>query len=964
MRHITFILLFVSLSVSAQIKEKLRAHYSFEESSTAFVDSINSHDATIYGSVTNGSTSVKLGDYGDFPGSSGNYAELDTISLNNKTFTISAWVYIATAQGNRAVIGRWYGQTMIATNSGGTQWNLQLNTQTWSTSAMPVTTGAWKHLVWTYDGNAASNNVRFYINGSNVFSANFTEAINNNGQNWQIGSNGNNSYNFLGKIDELSIWDRTLSSTEVDSIYNTDSPSYPYQWTPTSSPASQPTSSLKAFLNGSEVLFWSTTETDTVYAYKGGFVAPVAPPTFTGGDYYLSNHADSTYRTTADLEALISQLEAGDTVMLEKGSVFYEAELDFNSVSGTESNPIVFMAYGTGADPIISGNKNLTGGFSSSGNIWTNTNVGYTKSTNVNNPSALLINETFYPVAKYPDNSPYLASETESSSTYFDDFPNDMGWTQNEIVGAQVVARVQNWRWFNETITANNGSNLTFTSFPASTLYDGEWDIYETHYFLQNHDEFLSRSGEWTYDNNSLKIYHTADVNSMDVEMSVVDILVDITNSDYIYFNDIEFRGANQILVNLQGTGGGSCDYVTFDGCTFSYANVGIDMDYANNCDITNSTFEYIHLNGITMEQCGATEIEDNAFRYITVYPGMENVYDNWSSAIFAEKSNGELYIQYNTFDTIFQAFQTHDHNNSLGGWHFNYNTVNSYGWWRSDGGAWYANGDFYSNVTKELKHNIILNVVNSADTDNSKTSNNIQVYTHAFYSDLNNRNIAIDSNLVVNSNAAFYSNRAQNIKFRGNNVYDAAYHVSDQTGAAIVLDQVAFDGWYVTQDDTITGNLIVSADDSNDLMIMYQYKDDCVGMGGASQFDDDCTIDWGTMVINSNKYYDPFNYSGDGADIVRYMHYYNNAGSYNLSEWTALTGKDASSSYNTLAWNIDSVSVDSDDFVKYVYNATKATAYVEIGDTATYYDIDGSTYSDSIQLESYKHKILFFKEE
>jgi hypothetical protein len=283
MRYLTAILLFVSLSLNGQIRNDLRAHWSFEESSSAFVDSIGSHNATINGTVTNGSTNPILGDYGDFPGSAGNYAASDTISLNNKTATISAFSYITTAQGNRAIIGRWYGQQRISTNSSGTQWEIQINNNTWTSSNLPVVTDTWQHILVTYDGNLVSNNVKVYLNGNLVFTANCTEDVNNNDKNWQIGSNGNDSYNFIGKIDEVSIWDRALDSDEADSIYNFASPSYPYQWSPTSTPASPPYTGLLTFLSSDTVYMWSSVLNDTVYMYRGGYTEPTIPPTFTGG---------------------------------------------------------------------------------------------------------------------------------------------------------------------------------------------------------------------------------------------------------------------------------------------------------------------------------------------------------------------------------------------------------------------------------------------------------------------------------------------------------------------------------------------------------------------------------------------------------------------------------------------------------------------------------------------------------
>lgn len=943
------ILLVLSVSLNAQVRTDLRAHYSFEESATAFIDSINSHDASLSGTVTNGSTDVKLGDYASFPGGTGNYAELDTISLNNKSFTISAWTYIATAQGNRAVVGRWYGQTMISTNSGGTQWQLQLNTNTWSSVNMPVTTGAWKHLVWTYDGNAASQNIKFYINGSQVFTAKYTQSINNNDKNWQIGANGNNSYNFLGKIDELSIWDRAISGNEIDSIYNYGSPAYPYQWTPTSDPADPPYTGLLAFLSGDTVSIWSSIAGGTVSFYRSGFVAPAEPITFSGGDYYLSNHADSTYNTTAALEALASQLEAGDTVMIERGSVFYECDLDFSGVSGSSGNKIVFMAYGTGDDPVISGGKDLSGGFSVNGNVWTHADIGYTRGTDVHNPAGLLINDKFYAVGRYPDTRPYLETQESNTNDQFTDFPNSLGWTTDELVGAQVAARVVNWVWFVENITSNTGNTINFTTFPQRTKYESPGnDWYSTHYFLQNHKDFLSLNGEWSYDDSELNVYYTLNLNSQDVELPVTDVMITFDNSNYYEFNDIEFRGANKILINLQNS-----DDVDFDGCTFRIANVGLDMDYADDCDITNSTFEYLHTNGITMANCGQTYVTDNDFDWITAVRGMSNVYDDWEAAVAQKEQMDTLYVRYNTFDTVFQAFQSHNNWNSNSAWYFQYNVVNSYGYIAGDGGATYSGGDNY-NTTKKITSNIFLNAINNEDMDNEQDGSHAGRHVHAIYWDYDAKNIDADSNLIVNANSGIYSNRSQGNSATANTFINASKDNSDQYAADIFLDQTISVGQYPIQYYEFTNNLHVFGNNPDQKAFGFHENSSCALTNG-------CEFTWLTMTMDNNEYQDPFNYAN--YKLFQFIEQYNASDSLNLSEFNTLTGKEGSSTFQPLLWNIDSVSVDADNFIKYVYNNSKATDYVQIGDTLNYYDIDKNTHSDSIQLAPYKHKVLFFKE-
>lgn len=90
-----------------------------------------------------------------------------------------------------------------------------------------LNTSTWYHLTFTYDGTSLVSGANIYINNS-VVTKNTTydalsSSISNTG-NFEIGDFNANSIPFDGYIDEVSIWDKELSSTEVTELYNSGCP--------------------------------------------------------------------------------------------------------------------------------------------------------------------------------------------------------------------------------------------------------------------------------------------------------------------------------------------------------------------------------------------------------------------------------------------------------------------------------------------------------------------------------------------------------------------------------------------------------------------------------------------------------------------------------------------------------------------------------------------------------------------
>jgi hypothetical protein len=92
-----------------------------------------------------------------------------------------------------------------------------------TTPTSSITTGAWYNVVVTYDGTKTPSGTKIYINGTSqtlttVFN-NFTGSSAWSGP-FHVGSRESNSINFAGTIDEVAIFNRALTSTEVTELYN------------------------------------------------------------------------------------------------------------------------------------------------------------------------------------------------------------------------------------------------------------------------------------------------------------------------------------------------------------------------------------------------------------------------------------------------------------------------------------------------------------------------------------------------------------------------------------------------------------------------------------------------------------------------------------------------------------------------------------------------------------------------
>jgi glucose/arabinose dehydrogenase/PKD repeat protein len=192
--------------------------YGFEETSGTTATDVSpfKNNGTINGPVS--TTSGKFGRALSFDGTNDRVDVPDAASLDlTNGMTLEAWVKPTTNSGWRTAILKERGTNDLVYalyGSNGAKPQVEAYTGTENsaaaTSATPL--GAWSHLAATYDGT----NLRFYVNGALVTTKATSGSMPNTANPLRIGGNAIWGEYFSGLIDEVRVYNRALSASEID----------------------------------------------------------------------------------------------------------------------------------------------------------------------------------------------------------------------------------------------------------------------------------------------------------------------------------------------------------------------------------------------------------------------------------------------------------------------------------------------------------------------------------------------------------------------------------------------------------------------------------------------------------------------------------------------------------------------------------------------------------------------------
>jgi VCBS repeat-containing protein len=213
----------IAVTVNNTVASGLVAAYSFNENSGPSVTDRSGfgHTGTISGATWN--AQGKYGAALSFDGVNDWVTINDTAALDLTTgMTVEAWVLPSTVSGWRTVLlkertgGLSYG---LYTSGDGTRPSgyVAAPSDINVIGATSLSTTSWTHVAMTYDGVT----LRLFVNGSQVTSRALSTPITTSTGALRIGGNSVWGEYFQGRIDDVRIYNRALTATEIQTDMNT-----------------------------------------------------------------------------------------------------------------------------------------------------------------------------------------------------------------------------------------------------------------------------------------------------------------------------------------------------------------------------------------------------------------------------------------------------------------------------------------------------------------------------------------------------------------------------------------------------------------------------------------------------------------------------------------------------------------------------------------------------------------------
>ena len=632
----------------------------------------------------------------------------------------------------------------------------------------------------------------------------------------------------------------------------------------------------------------------------------------TGGNDALGGTSDATaWATISKVNSFwtAGSFAPGDQILFNRGNTFYGTIIP--TESGTLANRITIGAYGTGADPVITGFTTITG--------WTNESGGiYSKVISpVSIPNMVTVDGVNTGKGRFP-NTGWLIFESVTNPAY----PSARTITDNELTntpnwtGAQVVIRKQDFIIDVCQITNHTSSTITYTG--GTYPYVG---VPGYGYFIQNDLKCLTELGDWYYNNAATKLYMyfgAVDPTTKTVKVSTLDDLLYLMSDDYISVDNVRFEGANVEAVYI-----GASAYVTIENCTFEFmgntAIYGFNSwsDNSGNLIIRNSIFNQIQNNGIYLGDENLNSlISSNTLTNIGEMAGAGGNSDGTYNGIIMWLPHGTI-VEYNRLYNIGYIGISSQGSDIL----IRNNFIDTFCNVKGDGSGIYTQDSPWTG--REITDNIVINGIGAAEGTYLNEDN-----APGIYLDNNSEDILVRGNTIANcSYAGFFSNDPRNITITGNTIFNCErqlyiHNIVDHRVTGLDISNNIFFSQEIIQ-------LCLYWVTSND-------NADIIGFGHA----------------NYNYYARPINQGVDDLSIITQTGgWYGPHVDRNLASWQTLVTEDENSNI-CLAGAVDNVNK-----LHFIYNDSLTNKSFTL--SAPMKDVTNANYSGDIVLMPYTSLIL-----
>ncbi|AEL24539.1 malectin domain-containing carbohydrate-binding protein [Cyclobacterium marinum] len=614
---------------------------------------------------------------------------------------------------------------------------------------------------------------------------------------------------------------------------------------------------MKALLFSISFLIFLATPLSTIFA----------------ANYYVSQEKGNDNRSLTEAQnpatpwksidkvnSLFNYLKPGDAILFNRGETFY-GTLHI-SASGSSSMPIKIGAYGSGAKPVITSLKTISGWKAIGNGIYESNS-----SINTNTVQVLLINGESHELGRYPN------SENENEGYLnIDDVSGNYLLSSNELGGSstwnggEVVIKKNQWIIDTHQISSHSGNQIRYNG--NISAYTAQKDY---GFFIQNHIKTLDAFGEWYFNPSTKKIniyFGNSNPSSFKVEVSTLDnLLIKDYRDAYITIENINFKGANKSTIKLEGGNNIKINdsEINFSGENGILALEVVDLLVERN--IVHNTYN----NGMYLRYGNDNAIvRDNEITKTALIAGRTQNEDAAGIGIFAYGEN--ILVQNNSIvNSGFNGIQFNGNYTVVKN-----NFVDTFCQIKGDGGGIYTFGgvQYQGYKGRKIEGNIVVNSIGSKGGTPDKGVN-YKPLAEGIFLDDNSNNIEITGNTIGNTeNSGLKMSNANNILVSNNTFFNS--HSALTIGNSVIGED--------TRNLNIVNNQFFAKTSDQNSYSIKTYKNDIESLGS----------------FDKNYFFRPL---GDEFSIEN--EYTKNsqkvAAIDNLEQWSSKFGKDKNSKSNSV---------------------------------------------------------------
>ncbi len=611
------------------------------------------------------------------------------------------------------------------------------------------------------------------------------------------------------------------------------------------------------------------------------------------------------WKTLGKLNSIFSTLNPGDSILFERGNVFY-GSITIKK-SGSINSPIVLSTYGTGSKPVIEGLTTLSGWVADGNGIYESYNPALGATVNM-----VVLDNVEQQMGRYPNskasNKGYLTFESHSSNISITDneLPSNPNWAN-----AELVIRSQRYATERRLITNHTGGTLSFA--PLSYTPPDKYG-----YFFQNDIKTLDEFGEWYYDPTAKKMYMYFGANTpglYSIKASSIDTLFNMYNLDNIVINDLVFEGANKRAMNFYSVDMG---ITKITNCEIKFSGIdGLVTGSSKNMVIDGNIITDVNNYGIFLSAIGGYTVTNNVLKRISIIAGMGTSGANNSTAMRINGQND--IIEGNVVDSV-GYIGIRFIGDSV---EVRKNFVQHYCMVIDDGGGIYSgNSGNVPAYGREIISNIVLNGLGALEGTTSTIG-----ATSGIYLDDNSNGVLISSNTTANNNFnGIFLHNVFSTSVIGNTVYNS-------TGSQVRI--IHNSPQSNVRDFVIRDNILIAKTPTQ--FTFYAQTD-------AS---DPISSLWGTL--DSNYHARPLLQT---TIIKAIQSNYNQ--NLNIAGWYALSSFDQ---HSLISPKTFAPTINPDDSIRFEYNATNSVKTINLD--KIYIDLKKNLYSGSVDLQPFSSLVL-----